>query len=117
MSQAVDSSLPTWVSLNGLGVYVAIHVLSFYFFIKVRNKYIINANKEISKQFAPWEIHDVEKWSIVKQFPFYITFWPRFITILLVVFIYCTLVILFSIGHKSGAPMGKFRRLLIKKSG
>lgn len=62
-------------------VYVVIHILTYYLIIHVGAKaHLKNKNnKELREKFYPFFRNDLDNWSIVKCFPWYVTFWPRFI--------------------------------------
>ena len=73
----------------GIIVYIVIHILTYILFVHVLGKgHLKNyKNKEILEKYEPFNRIDIENWSIIKQFPMYITFWPRvFIMILNLVF-------------------------------
>jgi hypothetical protein len=112
----MESTFP-WVSPTWLLIYIGFHILSYHYLINIRNRYIIKADKTIGKKFAAFELQKVENWSIVKQFPFYITFWPRFLAIISIVTIETLLIYILMIGQKSGSPILRVRRLLIKHIG
>jgi hypothetical protein len=77
----------------------------------------LNADKSLGKQYAPWEMQKVEKWSIVKQFPFYISFWPRLLAVFAIIGIYTLAILVFMVGYHPGKQMHWFRRSLIKITG
>jgi hypothetical protein len=66
---------------NSVIVYIVVHILTYLLFIHVLGKNHIknNKNKELMGKLEPYKRIDVDNWSIIMCFPFYITFWPRMI--------------------------------------
>lgn len=67
------------ISTQNIIIYVAVHVLTYILVVYVFAKgHIKNKNNtELNKKYAPFVRNDIDKWSIIWCFPFYITFWPR----------------------------------------
>ena len=62
-----------------VAVYIAVHVITYIVIIHVLAKaHLKNKdNKVLRERFYPFFRNDLDNWSIVTLFPFYITFWPR----------------------------------------
>ena len=106
------------LSTRNILVYMGFHVVTYILIVYVLAKgHLKNKNNtELNKKYAPFVRNDLDKWSIIWNFPFYITFWPRiFVAFLLAVS--CPIWInLCMIGVDTKNPViGPWRKWLIKE--
>lgn len=83
-----------------IGLYIQLHLSTYMVFMYILAEPHMKhqKNKQISIQFKAFKRLDIDNWGIFKCFPYYITFWPRAILILINVFIYFGMVVLLMIG-------------------
>ena len=62
-------------------LYVTIHVFTFIIvkYCILRKHYLKNSNGSFQHKFSPFVRKDLDSYHIIYSFPWYITFWPRFL--------------------------------------
>lgn len=88
------------MSYNWIICYVITHILTYVLIIHVFGKghLRIKDDPEMHKRFYPFMRKDLHKWSVVWNFPYYITFWPRLVICFSSVAIYTAVITIFMIG-------------------
>lgn len=82
-----------------VGAWVVFHYLTFRGACYLSN-YVHNQDDPRYEKYAPFKRHDLKNWNTLACFPWWLTFWPRFITIALIVITYCCWIQLIMLGHK-----------------
>jgi len=101
-------------------IYVSVHLLTYYLIVHVLGKAHLKFkdDNEVKRKFGPFLRNDLEKWGIIKCFPFYITFWPRVLMGCLNAFLFSTWVMICMTGHDTSLPkISRTRYLLISTVG
>jgi len=103
----------------GITVYILVHIATFHIFVNVIGKPHKKAFKdpEVLEKYYPFNRNDVDKMDIVKCFPFYITFWPRILSMIFNCFCYTCLMLVLMIGVGSAENVTGLRKFLIEKMG
>ena len=104
----------------GISVYILVHISTYILFVHIFGKgHLKNyKNKEILNKYEPFNRIDIEKWSIIKQFPMYITFWPRVFIMIINLAFYAIWVCIIMIGVDIHKPIiSPLRYQLIKRVG
>ena len=86
--------------LQIIAFHVSIHLLTYYLVVHLFAKgHLQNRhNKLVNEKYAPFVRNDLDKWSAIWCFPFYITFWPRFLLACLNIMVTAILVLLLMTG-------------------
>lgn len=104
----------------GILIYIIVHIATYILFVHILGKgHLKNyKNKEILDKYEPFNRIDIEKWSIIKCFPMYITFWPRVIIMIINLVLYAIWVSILMIGVDLQNPViSPLRYQLIKRVG
>jgi hypothetical protein len=88
------------VSLVSATIYVLVHLATYYLFVHVLGKGHIKHknNKELLDKYEPFHRIDVNNWSVIKQLPMILLFWPKMAFALCNLVIYPSCVVLLMIG-------------------
>lgn len=67
--------------LTYFAIYTVVHVASFLFVkhYKFRDHYRVKDDKEFHKSHHPFMRTDLDRLSVIWSFPWYMTFWPRYL--------------------------------------
>jgi hypothetical protein len=102
-------------------IYLVIHILTYILVIHVLSKPHLKNHDNKSPEFIKYKAFarkDVNNWSIIWNFPFYITFWPRLGMAFLNVIVYSSFVITCMLGVDWKNPdIGAVRKNLIGYAG
>ena len=88
------------VSFVSATIYVLVHLATYYLFVHVLGKGHIKHkdNKELLEKYEPFHRVDVNNWSLIKQLPMILLFWPRMGLALINLIVYPLIVNLLVIG-------------------
>ena len=103
-----------WV---GLAVYVAVHLLTYYFFmVKMSRKHRkFNRDKEVRDKYGPFNRVDVDNWTLLNTLPGAMIFWPRMIMWLLNIVVFTLIFMMMTIDYdtKKGEVVSPSRRKML----
>ena len=102
--------------LFGIAIYIVIHIATYFLFVHVLGKnHLKNINNEAVNK-SPFFRNDLKNWGLIRNFPFILTFWPRFISGCLNVAFYTIWIMVFMIGADRN-NISKTRKFFIRYMG
>jgi len=138
MFENLAATLLSFITPTTVAIYIIIHLITYIVFININCKFIIKADPELNKKYQCFARNDVDKWSIIKNFPCKhskASQYDRVHPVLAQIFyryidyhsLYCLGEVrssllsvvhrLCMIGHTAGEPLHPIRRILTKKPG
>lgn len=111
-------SLLCCINTTYVTIYVVLHLVTYYFCINVLQKGNLKHknDKEFIQKYRPFVRNDLDKWDMIKTFPWYITYWPRFIACMLNLTVYGIMVKLITLGANVD-ELGPWRKSYVTAHG
>lgn len=104
----------TYFNPSTLIVYCAVNVLLGYYFIVLRNQWLINGDPKLHERYPAFKRDDLHKISILRSAPFLLTAVPRLILTLLFFMLALLYHSTLMIGHKNGTKMHPVRQFFMR---